>query len=99
MEEGPTQMLLLAYDEHPEAGLHDVSWRHTTGNDIYFRVIMEGADFRTALEDAVQFLEFKLKKERELCLEICFRKDFLGVLPTVYGKSLASSKSFIPVLV
>ena len=53
---------------------------------------MEGADFRTALEDAVQFLEFKLKKERELCLEICFRKDFLGVLPTVYGKSLALPK-------
>ena len=49
---------------------------------------MEGDDFKTALEGALQFFPgIKLKREQELCLEslLVKRKDFLGVLPTDYG--------------
>ena len=52
---------------------------------------MEGDDFKTALEGALQFFPgIKLEREQELCLEslLVKRKDVLGVLPTGYGKSL-----------
>ena len=62
-----------------------------TSLDICFCVIMEGDDFKTALEGALQFFPgIKLEREQELCLEslLVKRKDVLGVLPTGYGKSL-----------
>ena len=62
--------------------------RTKTSLDIYFCVITEGDDFKTALEGALQFFPgIKLKREQELCLEslLVKRKDFLGVLPTDYG--------------
>ena len=52
---------------------------------------MEGDDFKTALEGALQFFPgIKLEREQEVCLEslLVKRKDVLRVLPTGYGKSL-----------
>ena len=52
---------------------------------------MEGDDFKTVLEGALQFFPgIKLEREQELCLESLFvkRKDVLGVLLNGYGKSL-----------
>ena len=52
---------------------------------------MEGDDFKTALEGALQFFPgIKLEREQELCLEslLVKRKDVLRVLPTGYGKSV-----------